>query len=881
MEQILDSTEFDQALAETDDRLALFRDALKQGSERLTQGFTEGVPVSTLISLRAKMIDSLLVRAWKFYIPANHNTALIAVGGYGRGELHPASDIDLMILLGDAETQPLRDRIGQLLTFFWDIGLEVGHSVRSVDECVREAGKEITIATNLLESRKLTGPRALYLEMCQATGPDRIWPADQFFKAKLEEQKQRYAKYDDTAYNLEPNIKEGPGGLRDTQMVGWVTKRHFNCNTMHALVGHGFLTETEYDALMEGRSLLWKIRFALHILTGRHEDRLLFDYQQTLAEQFGFVGQEHNLAVEQFMQQYYRTVIGLGRLNERLLQLFEEAILLRNQPVEIVPVNDRFQARNGFIEVVDAAIFKEHPSALLEIFLLLQLHPELKGVSASTIRLIRTCRHLIDDEFRQDPRNQSLFMEIMRQPGGVSQELRRMNRYGILAAYLPLFANIVGRMQYDLFHVYTVDEHTLFVIRNLRRFALPEYARDFPLCSRIIEELPKPELLYLAGLFHDIAKGRGGNHSLLGARDAWNFCKQHGLNDYDSKLVSWLVEKHLTISMTAQREDTSDPEVVHRFACEMGDIFHLNYLYLLTVADMRATDPKKWNPWKDSLLRELYLAAKRALLRGLQQPQVAEELARERQTEAYDLLEQHGIGHEQVRGFWLTLNQDYFLHASAGEIAWHTETALSTKEEDLPVVLFRRRTEHGGSEVFIYCKDQTGLFPLTTTLLDQLCLNVVAARIKTTDNGLTLNSYQVLEENGKAISSQTRKREIIATLRQGIRQPEQVSSRFTRRRPRQHKHFPIETRIDFAQDPSNQQTIMKLVTADRPGLLAQVGHAFATCSISLHNAKIATIGAEVEDTFFITNRKNRPLSGIKQFECLEANLLSRLKKHNS
>jgi [protein-PII] uridylyltransferase len=863
-------------MAEGQEPVQLFREALAQGTATILDGFKEGVHVTTLVSLRSKLVDTLLITAWDSYIPQEASVALVAVGGYGRGELHPASDIDLMILLEKDLPKETETGIEQFLTFLWDIGLEVGHSVRTTDECVNEATQDITVATNIMESRLLTGAKELFYEMRTMTSPDKIWPSDLFLTAKWEEQKQRYEKYDDTSNILEPNIKESPGGLRDIQTIGWVTKRYFGCETMHGLVGHHFLTEAEYDALMLGRSLLWKIRFALHSLTGRHEDRLLFNYQHTLAEQFGFVDRGHDLAVEQFMQQYYRTVIRLRRLNERLLQLFNEAIIRQNQPEKITPINQRFQNCDGFIEITDKSVFRNHPCALLEIFLLLQQHPELQGVRASTVRMIRANRHRINDEFRADPQARSLFMEILRQPNGISRELRRMNRYGILAAYLPLFGKIVGRMQYDLFHVYTVDAHTLFVVRNLRRFAIPKYAHESPLCSEIMEQLYKPELLYLAGLFHDIAKGRGGDHSTLGAQDAMEFCQQHGVSCDDSNLVSWLVEKHLTMSITTQRRDISDPEVVHMFAQEVGDLKHLDYLYLLTVADIRATDPKKWNSWKDSLLRELYHATKRALLRGLQYPQNADELIQEKQSKAYRLLEEEGVEHEAIHDQWTLLSVGYFLHSSAEEIAWHTKTVLQTDRDSIPKVTIRRKSERGCSEIFIYSHDRDGLFALTTALLDGLGLNIVDARIETADDSTTRNGYSVLEENGEIITSAERIDEIVARLEDGLRDPERVDLNLQRHIPRQLKHFSVPTEITFTPDSSNKRTIMKLVAWDRPGLLAQVGQVFADCKVSLHNARISTFGAEATDTFFLTDYSGNPLEDESLRECLRQGITQRL-----
>ncbi len=875
--QIIDATAFRKTLAKSDTPLPLFQEAIREGNETLRQLFEQGESVVELVKLRVLLVDTLLIEAWKLKIPAGTDVALIAVGGYGRGELHPASDIDLLILIGDELHAQLPESLGGLLSFLWDIGLEVGHSVRTLDECTQEAQRDITIVTSLMESRLLIGPEALYQELSTATGPDRIWPSERFFETKWEEQKRRYLKYDDSISNLEPNIKESPGGLRDIQMVGWVVKRHYGAETMHDLVSHGFLTEAEYQDLMAGQEQLWRIRFALHLLTGRREDRMLFDYQRALAEQFGFRDDRQGLGVELFMQQYYRTALRLSRMNEMLLQLFQEVILLKSHLDEPRPINRHFQARSGFLEVVDEGVFKRYPLALLELFLVMQQHPELNGVRASTIRLIRSHRHLIDDKFRADLGARSLFMEIMRQPRGLTHALRWMNRYGILAHYIPAFANIVGRMQYDLFHVYTVDEHTLFLIRNLRRFAIDKHRCEFPLCNDIMEKLLKPELLYLAALFHDIAKGRGGDHSTLGARDALAFCQLHGLSYYDSQLVAWLVEKHLLMSITAQRKDISDPEVICTFAREMKTTTRLDYLYLLTIADIRATDPNKWNNWKNALLRELYHATKQALLRGLQNPQEADEIIQNKQAGARHLLESDGLDPARVNKHWLSLSLDYFLHRTWDEIAWQTRMVLTARPGELPLVVLRKSPTRGGTEILIYGEDEDALFALTTGVLDQLGLNIVSAHLETADTGLMLNSFLVLEEDGTPVEEAPRREEIQHTLRAAVNDLNPTNFQVLRRIPRQMKHFSTPTRIDFARDTSNQRTIMKLVTDDRPGLLSRVGNAFIACNVRLINAKIATIGAEAEDTFFITDRENRPLSEREQYVCLEQAIMEQLK----
>lgn len=878
---VFDSEDFDRHLAASDNPLKPFRDALKQGDKILNTLFYQGTPALDLVPTRAWLIDQLLVRAWTRFFEADApRLALVAVGGYGRGELHPASDVDIMILLDDAVIDNRRQALEGFLTFLWDIGLDVGQSVRSLTDCVQEATADITVATNLMEARLLTGSAVLFEQMRILTGPDYIWPSRTFFQVKWAEQERRHHKYHHTAYNLEPNVKEGPGGLRDLQMIGWVAKRHFGATTLHDLVEHNFLTEREYTELMDCQNFLWQVRFALHTLTGRREDRLLFDYQRQLASQFGYQDENHNLAVEQFMQHYYRTIMELSRLNEMLLQLFQEAILLTDDPSEPVPINHRFQARKGFLEVTRQNVFIRYPFALLEIFLVMEQHPELKGVRASTIRLIRDHRQLIDDNFRNDLRARSLFMEILRQPRGVTHELRRMNRYGVLAAYLPEFGRIVGRMQYDLFHTYTVDQHTLFIVRNLRRFYVPEFAHEFPLCSTLIHQIPKPELLYIAGIYHDIAKGRGGDHSELGAQDAENFCHRHGLSNFDTGLVVWLVRNHLIMSLTAQKKDTHDPQVINDFARRVGDQTHLDYIYLLTVADIRATNPNLWNSWRDALLRELYEATRVALRRGLGNPIDKEERIRATQSEARVQLLKKGIDEKRIERAWHGFNDDYFLRHSGDEVAWHTRAILKKADDGRLLVMARQDTSRGGTEIFIYTRDQDNLFALTTSVLDQLRLNVLDARIITSPCGYTLDSYTVLEDSGEPIRDRLRIKEIVTELRRQLSRPDAQPIDPSRRLPRVLKHFPTPTQVTFTEDEPNGRTVMELVTTDRPGLLCRIGRAFMECGIRLQNAKIATIGARAEDVFFITDRHNHPLREAQQYLALREALLKNLDELN-
>ncbi len=876
---MIDFTALNEAFAPNTSPIQPCKTYLKHYAENLKERFAAGnTPTSELVGERARLVDEVLRRAWQLHFSDATEASLVAVGGYGRGELHPSSDIDLLILLDNEKNfESFKPNLEQFLTLLWDIGLEVGHSVRTIDDCVREAAQDITVITNLIEARQLAGSQPLFQAMLEATGPDRMWSSHTFFEAKWKEQIQRHAKQDDSISNLEPNVKDSPGGLRDIQTIGWVAKRHFQIKDLHDLVGHDFLTEAEYKTLIDGQNHLWRVRFALHLLTGRHDDRLLFDHQRTLAAQLGYDDDYANLAVECFMRDYYRTVMELSRLNEMLLQHFQEAILLRNELGEPVEINRRFQSRSDFLEVTHDRVFERTPTALLELFLILQETPALKGVRASTIRLVRNHTYLIDEQFRQDIRAQSLFMEILRRPRGITRAMRRMNIYGVLAAYIPIFENIVGRMQYDLFHVYTVDEHTLMVVRNLRRLTVNKYADEYPFCTQLMRTLPKEELIYMAALFHDIAKGRGGNHSELGALDALEFCRLHHLSEYDSHLVSWLVRNHLVMSMTAQRKDITDPDVVQEFAALVGDINRLTYLYLLTFADSRATNPAAWNSWKDSLLRDLFNATRRALLRGLENPLAQEELVREKQEAAlFQLLQSAGLDETAIRKLWKTFNNEYFLTHSPNAIQRHTQAILATPAHELPLIKMRQTAKRGGTEVLFYGIDRDNLFAVITTLLDQLALSIVNARVMSTSAGFSLNSFLVLEQDGSPVEHGQRMQEIIGTLREGLVQEGDQPLTVSRSIPRRHKHFDTSTQVYFTQEPNLHRTAMRLITLDRPGLLSDVGQAFASCKIRLQHAKITTLGAEVEDIFFITDRKNDPILDEDQLECLKQAVTARM-----
>ncbi|MCH8552976.1 MAG: [protein-PII] uridylyltransferase, partial [Natronospirillum sp.] len=833
-----------------------------------------------LVSSRTRVVDALLHRIWHhFDWPSD--ASLVAVGGYGRGELLPHSDIDLLLLFREeSDIESHVESVQSFITLLWDLNLDIGHSVRTLDACVQEATEDLTIVTNLLESRLLEGSEDLFRDMQDSTNAEHIWPSAHFYKAKMNEQVHRYKKYGDTAYNLEPNIKSSPGGLRDIQTIGWVVKRHFGDDQMEELVARGFLTQDEFANLIDGQNYLWRIRYALHMLAGREEDRLLFDLQKAVAELFGFRDSDEALGVEQLMKTYYRTVFNLRALNEMLLQHFDEVIL--NPPTDEEPrkLNSRFQVVNGYLEITSPDVFARRPSALMEIFVLLAYNPELKGIRASTIRAIFENRHRIDPAFRNDIRNSSYFIELMRAPSGISTNLRRMNRYGVLGRYLTEFGEIIGQMQFDLFHVYTVDAHSLKTVQNMRSFRHRSNLVEFPIASRVIHQLPKVDLAYIAALYHDLGKGRGGDHSEIGAEIVRQFCHRHRLPEWDSELVIWLVENHLLMSLTAQRDDLSDPDVIHRFTEKVQDLVHLDYLYVLTVADISATNPALWNSWRAALLKQLYTEAKLALRRGLENPVGKEERIEDTKRKAIEILRADEYDEEEIRHFWSNPGEDYFLRETPENIAWHTK-AISQQGEGVPLVLIQELNEgafESATQIFIYGPDRINLFADIAYVMDQLQLNIHDARIMTSSSSsYSLDTFIVLEEDGSPINMEDteRLRDIQHKLLMAVVEPPQRRPN-SRRVPRTLKHFKIPTRVTLSNDLVNERTIVEVITTDRPGLLALIGQVFIDMGVYLQSARISTLGERVEDVFFIVDADNRPLQDADLGERLRTELTRKL-----
>lgn len=819
--------------------IAEIRDSLRLARRELQADYLAHPQPARYLLAHSKQVDEHLRQVWRqLDLPAE--LALVAVGGYGRAELYPKSDIDLLILLPAQPDEALQQRLQELVGNLWDIGLEVGHSVRTIGDCMAESS-DVTVQTNLLEARHITGNHALFLEMRETLAAHLSRRA--FYLAKVQEQEQRHTRFVDTDYNLEPNLKESPGGLRDLQSVLWISRACGFGHTWKALAQADLITPTEARQIAHHEHLLQDLRIRLHYLSGRHDDRLLFEYQTALAEQLGIAASAQRRASEHLMQHYYRTKQAVQQLNAVLLQTMRARIF---PAAETFPLNDRFVARDDKLEARDETLFETQPTAILESFLLLEQHPRLSGFSAQTLRALWRARKTIGSGFRKDPRNRELFMNILRQPQGLTHALRRMNQQDILGRYLPPFGRIVGQMQHDLFHVYTVDEHILMVVRNLRRFTLPQYAHEYPLCSKLIRDFARPEVLYIAGIFHDIAKGRGGDHAQLGRVDAMRFCKQHGVMREDADLVVWLVEHHLTMSATAQKQDLSDQDVIAAFAAKIRNERYLAALYLLTVADIRGTSAKVWNAWKGQLLENLYNATRRFMTSGKVADLVGEIRGRSAET-----LSLYAIHPDVYELLWAQFDADYFLRHEPHEIAWHTRMLAHRVNSDVPVVKARLSRIGEGLQIMVYTQDRPYLFARICNFFARMSYNIMEAKIHTTQHGYALDSFLVMDANNSKTVYRDVMNYIEYELAQQLADSTPPAAPNVGRVSRQLKHFPIVPQVGIARDEKGQH-ILSIVAGDRPGLLARIAYLLAKHHIELRSAKINTLGSRAEDTFWIS-----------------------------
>ncbi|GAB3628569.1 protein-PII uridylyltransferase [Pandoraea terrae] len=819
------------------------RQALKDRKTELLDRFAQNGKIDALLHGMCHAVDHAMCDAWRA-CGMPDGLALVAVGGYGRGELYPHSDVDILVLHDNGADDALAPHVEPFIQFLWDMGLEIGSSVRSVDQCIAEADADITVETSLLEARLLTGNRALF-ETFQHRFAEVLDPRA-FFRGKQLELRQRHAKYQDTPYSLEPNCKESPGGLRDLQVILWMTRAAGLGNSWAELFERELLTEREVKELRRNEQFLKGLRARLHLLAKRRQDVLVFDMQTPLAESLGVEATAAKRASEQLMRRYYWAAKAVTQLNTVLLQNVEAKLFPQTSGVTRV-LNERFVEKQGMIEIVDDDLFTRDPTAILETFLLYEKIIGTKGLSARTLRALYNARDLMNAQWRADPENRRLFLEILQQPQGITHALRLMNQTSVLGRYLINFRRVVGQMQHDLYHVYTVDQHILMVVRNIRRFAVAEHAHEYPFCSQLIANFDRPWVLTVAALFHDIAKGRGGDHSTLGMVDARRFCVRHGMSQEDTDLVVWLVGEHLTMSQVAQKQDTTDPEVIKGFAEKVGNERRLTALYLLTVADIRGTSPKVWNAWKGKLLEDLYRVTLQVL--GGANPDPHAQL-KARKEEALGLLRLYTVPDHAHEPLWNTLDVAFFLRNDPADVAWQTRHLCRHVNSPTPIVKARPAPIGEGLQVMVYVPDQIDLFARICGYFERKGLSILDAKVHTTSLGYALDNFLLtdpgLDTSYRDIISLVES-ELAALITRAEPLPEPSKGRL----PRRSRSFPVTPRVDLRADDRGQYYLLSVSANDRTGLLYAVARVLARHRVSVRTARINTLGERVEDTFLL------------------------------
>ena len=817
------------------------RSWLKARREELKARYFKRPNPRHTLAAQAGLVDQVLQQLWIRHVH-EPQAALVAVGGYGRGALFPHSDVDVLVLLPDGMKPDTA--IEEFIHTLWDIGIEPGHSVRTVSECVEEAAKDVTVDTSLIESRLVAGNPALLADLEERLRGRR--GVREFFEAKFQEQKRRHDRFQEAAYNLEPNIKESPGGLRDLQMVLWLARAAGLGVSWKALAHAGIITHAEAAGIAVNERVLQDLRIRLHYLAFRREDRLVFDHQIEIARQLKLQVKAGMEPSDLLMRRYYLAAKAIWRFNQILLSNLFDRVTPESER-KVYRLDDDFQVVNVNLEIVDEKLFVQRPGMILEAFRRLQDHRDIVGVGPTTLRALSRALPGIGAAFRADPENRRRFMQIMRSER-LTWALRRMSRYGVLGRYLPAFGRIVGQMQHDLFHVYTVDEHILMVIRNLRRFRIPRFDHEYPFLSQLMQEFDRPEVLYLAALFHDIAKGRGGDHSHLGQKDAASFARAHALAKADGELIAWLVEQHLVMSATAQKQDLTDPEVISGFASLVRDERNLAALYILTVADIRGTSPTVWNAWKGKLLEDLFRRT-RKLLRG--ESDYADSWIAAKKDEALGTFRQYVPTPGKHEALWRHLDDHYFQRFEANEIAWHTRTLWNRIAPDKPLVRARLSPVGEGLQVLVYAPDQPGLFSRITGFFERMQFDVAAAKIYTTQNGFALDSFQVLSKTRAGEHYRELIQKVEARLAERIASAAPADAPTSGRVSRWVKHFPIEARVAIAPDRRAGRWLVTVSGADRPGLLSSLARVLLKHELNLVDARITTLGARAEDAFVV------------------------------
>ena len=847
------------------------RGRLAGADAMLAQRFDRDEDIDTLTTRRAAGIDAVVREAWRRCIHPDADMSLFAVGGYGRGELYPGSDIDLQVIAEDEVQAAHAESLARLFAILWDAGLPLGHAVRSLDQCTQSAADDLTVMTALMEARALAASEIDVSDLVAAIAPERIWPPHAYFEAKREELNQRHARFGDTSDNLEPNLKDGPGGLRDMQTLRWMAMRLAGTRDLESLVALGQLGGDEYETLVRARRDISRLRWGLHLVARKREERLRFDYQKALAERLGFVDIEGSLAVEQMMQGFYRAAALISRISERLLQRFEETL---EGDAEPMPLSEGFELRHGYLAACNDETGWPHASIgdVFALFATWAATPLARGLHSRTARALAESLPRLPAYDAVDVDARKAFIALLRGPRPVDT-LKRLARLGVLGRWIPAFSQVTGRMQFDLFHVYTVDQHTLMVLHNLGRFASGDADERFAIAHEVWPRLRKPEVLLLAGLFHDIGKGRGGDHSLLGAVDAGEFCLAHELSEGETALVSWLVEQHLLMSVTAQKQDIGDPAVIHNFAVKVTDRERLDLLYLLTCADIAGTSPKLWNAWKDRLLADLYTATRLALRRGLEHPVRATERVSENRAATAALLDQAGLGPLEIEDLFDELPPECFLRGRPDGLAWQAQQLRELAPDDLRVGVRPLGGQEGALEIFVRSPDRDGLFAAIVATLDRLGLAIQQARLLDGPHGSVVDSFEVIPAEGQRLVQAD---QVATRLRSALGTADLDAIRPARRtQPRHLRHFRIVPQVEFA-DAENGRTLLSLVCTDRPGLLANVSRVLRSQGLRVHDARIATFGARAEDMFQISDERDRALQDDHQRQALRDALLAAL-----
>ena len=824
--------------------------------------------ILNILNARSNINDALILYTSEKFNISNDEISLIAVGGYGRKEFYPKSDTDLLILINDQKKDQHKKNISHFLAYLWDIGIEVSHSTRTIKECVTEGSRDISIATTLLESRYISGSKIMFENLIKTIDESKsFWSNKDFYQEKVDEQIKRHLQFNNTAYNLEPDIKNGPGSLRDLHTIFWLCKKFLGIDQIEELLNHNILTEKQLQQLINSRNFLSLIRYSLHSETKRAENRLLFEYQKKLAKQLNYEDQDHLIGVEIFMQDYYKSASTISRMNEIILQTLKQQFLEISEN-KVKDINQNFQIKNQLVGLKDDISFKDKPALLLEIFLLFQKNKDIEGIDAKTIGLITNNLQLINKDFRRKIEHKEIFLEILKAPEGVTHELRRMNLYGVLGHYVPAFGLIEGRMQYDLFHAFTVDEHTLFVVSNLRRLALTRFNHEFPEDSQKMQAIESPEILYIAGLFHDIAKGRGGDHSIIGAEEAEVFCLDHGLTNYDSKVVSWLVMNHLVFSLTAQKKDIYDPNVIRDLALLIGDELRLDYLYLLTVCDVRATNPTLWNSWKKRLFDDLYLLTKKALREGLEEPIDKEELIREKISLTKNELNNHEF--QNVENFLSYFDDDYFIKFNMNEILKQSLVMINrnipNKAQDIIDISAIDNEDYFYAFVFTQIDNES--FYKITSIFEQEGVSVRDAKVVRVNEEYCIYSFYFDHMRTMKDEINQKNETINKCINKAMASDSFSAQSGSQILSRRLRSFDKKVDISFSEDLIHNRTVMEITCIDRPGLLSNISKIFKEESIWIQSAKIATIGEKADDIFYLNNSKK---------ECIDQSIYESLK----